>query len=95
MVGGHAVKMIGWGEENGFEYWICANQWGPYWGDNGFFKIKFGEGWIENYIFSCEPDLSSFNDLYMTDFRDTKADLAFAKLPAFKPSINQYTFINN
>jgi len=39
-LGGHAVKMIGYGRENGIDYWICANSWGPNWGDNGYFKIK-------------------------------------------------------
>jgi len=40
--GGHAVKMLGWGVENGTPYWLCANSWGPSWGDNGFFKILRG-----------------------------------------------------
>jgi len=26
--GGHAVKIVGWGNENGTNYWICANSWG-------------------------------------------------------------------
>lgn len=33
MEGGHAVKMIGWGQENGINYWICANSWGEKWGE--------------------------------------------------------------
>lgn len=41
-VGGHAVKMIGWGTENGSDYWIIANSWNNAWGDNGFFKILRG-----------------------------------------------------
>lgn len=51
-VGQHAVRMIGWGTENGTPYWIMANSWGPYWGDKGFFKIIMGrnESMIENYI---------------------------------------------
>jgi len=40
--GGHAVKIIGWGEENGTPYWLVANSWGTTWGDEGFFKIKRG-----------------------------------------------------
>ena len=41
-LGGHAVKIIGWGEENGVAYWTVANSWNQYWGMNGFFKIKRG-----------------------------------------------------
>ncbi|UYV64282.1 CTSB [Cordylochernes scorpioides] len=35
LVGGHAVKMIGWGVENGVKYWLIANSWNPTWGDKG------------------------------------------------------------
>lgn len=42
LLGGHAVKMIGWGVENGQDYWILANSWNTDWGDNGFFKIRRG-----------------------------------------------------
>merc|ERR1711994_338680 len=38
--GGHAVRLIGWGVENGVKYWLIANSWNKYWGDNGTFKIK-------------------------------------------------------
>ncbi|UYV64279.1 CTSB [Cordylochernes scorpioides] len=31
----HAIKMLGWGVENGVKYWLLANSWNPYWGDNG------------------------------------------------------------
>ncbi|KAK7584068.1 hypothetical protein V9T40_005031 [Parthenolecanium corni] len=41
-LGGHAVKIIGWGVENGVKYWLCVNSWGSSWGENGFFKIKRG-----------------------------------------------------
>jgi len=41
-LGGHAVKMLGWGVESGVNYWLIANSWNPDWGDNGYFKILRG-----------------------------------------------------
>merc|ERR1711862_19282 len=40
--GGHAVKITGWGVEDGVKYWEIANSWNPYWGENGFFRILRG-----------------------------------------------------
>lgn len=42
-VGGHAIKVMGWGVEDGTPYWLCANSWNTDWGENGFFKILRGE----------------------------------------------------
>ncbi|XP_036405895.1 cathepsin B-like [Megalops cyprinoides] len=42
-LGGHAIKILGWGEENGTPYWLAANSWNTDWGDNGYFKILRGE----------------------------------------------------
>lgn len=42
MAGGHAVKMIGYGTENGTPYWLVVNSWNETWGDNGTFKILRG-----------------------------------------------------
>jgi len=41
-LGGHAVKMIGWGVEDGVEYWTIANSWNEGWGEDGFFRILKG-----------------------------------------------------
>ena len=58
-LGGHAVKIIGWGVENSVKYWICANSWNNEWGDNGFFKILRGnnECNIEEVVFAGIPKL--------------------------------------
>ena len=42
-LGGHAIKMIGWGVENGTPYWLCVNSWNSSWGEKGLFKILRGK----------------------------------------------------
>ncbi|ETN86091.1 papain family cysteine protease [Necator americanus] len=47
-LGGHAIKIIGWGTEkvNGTDlpYWLIANSWGTDWGENnGYFRILRGQ----------------------------------------------------
>lgn len=56
-LGGHAVKMIGWGIENSQPYWLLANSWNTDWGDNGFFKILRGsdECGIESEVVAGLP----------------------------------------
>merc|ERR1712139_415322 len=51
-VGGHAVKIVGWGVDGGDKYWKVANSWNPYWGELGYFRIKRGtnECGIENSV---------------------------------------------
>jgi cathepsin B len=41
-LGGHAVELIGWGTENGEDYWLIKNSWNEMWGDGGLFKIVRG-----------------------------------------------------
>jgi len=59
LLGGHAVKILGWGEENSTPYWIVANSWNEDWGDKGFFKIRRGnnECGIESGIVAGAPKL--------------------------------------
>lgn len=42
LLGFHAIKIYGWGKENGTPYWLAANSWNTDWGDKGFFKILRG-----------------------------------------------------
>jgi len=42
-LGGHAIKILGWGVENNTKYWLVANSWNEDWGDKGFFKILRGK----------------------------------------------------
>jgi len=41
-LGGHAIKIMGWGTEKGEDYWLVANSWNEDWGDMGTFKIARG-----------------------------------------------------
>lgn len=38
----HTALLIGWGTENGHDYWIVKNSYGTGWGEYGFFKITRG-----------------------------------------------------
>jgi len=48
--GGHAVKIVGWGAENGEKYWKVANSWNPFWGEKGYFRIAFGQCGIDDQV---------------------------------------------
>merc|ERR1712087_980849 len=54
--GGHAVKIVGWGVQDGTQYWKIANSWNPYWGEQSYFRIKFGEGGIDSSVIGSSPD---------------------------------------
>jgi len=41
-LGGHAIRVVGWGVENGMKYWKVANSWSTTWGESGYFKIQRG-----------------------------------------------------
>lgn len=56
---GHAVTIYGFGTENGKNYWLIKNSWGPEWGDQGFVKIRMGvnESGIEQNVYSLYNNL--------------------------------------
>jgi len=70
VLGGHAVKIIGWGVLDGTKYWTIVNSWNEGWGDNGTFKILRGTNHcgIEEDVVGGIPKLPKSSFLtYLSD----------------------------
>ncbi|KAJ7973176.1 cathepsin B-like [Quillaja saponaria] len=77
VLGGHAVKLIGWGTtDEGDDYWLLANQWNRSWGDDGYFLIRRGtnECGIEDEVVAGLP--SSRNIIREVTDMDPFADVS-------------------
>jgi hypothetical protein len=49
LVGFHAVTVVGYDDQEG--YWIAKNSWGPGWGEDGWFRIAYGQCGIDDYVY--------------------------------------------
>eukprot|EP01090_Pellita_catalonica_P010336 TRINITY_DN21784_c0_g1_i2.p1 TRINITY_DN21784_c0_g1~~TRINITY_DN21784_c0_g1_i2.p1 ORF type:complete len:226 (-),score=37.35 TRINITY_DN21784_c0_g1_i2:85-762(-) len=59
-LGGHCIKISGWGVEGSIPYWLVNNSWTTGWGDKGYFKIKRGVDMcgIEDDMVAGTPQVS-------------------------------------
>ena len=40
----HAVTLVGYGSEDGKDYWLVRNSWGPVWGEGGYIRLLRHDG---------------------------------------------------
>lgn len=40
--GGHCTQLVGYGQENGVNYWKLRNSWGTGYGESGFIRLAYG-----------------------------------------------------
>jgi len=55
--GFHAVTIVGYDADQ--QYWICKNSWGDRWGEDGYFRIKWGAAMVG--MFTILPHYTSQN----------------------------------
>lgn len=65
---GHAIAVVGYDSVE--RYWIVKNSWGANWGENGYFRIGFGECGIEQWVASISaappPQTTSYSVTFNT-----------------------------
>ena len=71
VLGGHAIKIMGWGTDivnnEKIDYWWIANSWGTNWGLSGYFKMKMNikECELEKNVVGFIPDIEGFDIKYL------------------------------
>lgn len=79
--GGHAIRVVGWGEEEvdgkAVPYWWIANSWGEDWGLGGYFKMAMNikECELEKNFAGLIPDINGLKLPSYIFFEDTVEDV--------------------
>lgn len=71
--GGHAVAIVGWCDPD--SCWICKNSWGGGWGEEGWFRIKWGQCGINSGVKWMTPSRPPYPKLEFAAY--TVSDSSF------------------
>lgn len=52
VAGGHCISIVGYDDNQ--KFWKCKNSWGTAWGENGFFRIAYGQCGIDSAAWAVE-----------------------------------------
>jgi len=64
-IGPHMVTIVGYNDNPG--YWIVKNSWGTKWGENGWFRIEYGQNSIESYSILIKDVYGKFPITFVDD----------------------------
>ena len=59
-LGGHCVCIVGYSDAD--RAWIARNSWGPAWGENGYFRIGYGQVGIDYEMWGIDVDAKPIVD---------------------------------